>query len=675
MNTSNNQRSKYDIWSVAILILTIFRLGLFMKYPYHVYGDLIYDDMYLLNAADSLLSGEWLGKYSYVTLIKGISYPLFLAISNLLCVPYSMFLGIFYLVSSAVFCATIKEIANSRWFVYLTYILLIFSPISFDASITYRLYRNAIIFPSVLLVIACILKVYYTREKALCLSQYGWLFFLGVTFSFFYFIREDSFWLFPLLAGALFIVSIWYIWFSAYKKVEIVKRCIMLLIPIIMFLGITLGYRFVNFSYYGVNSINDRTSGSFATLTGNMIKIADASDINEKYWIPKDTFEKIIDECPSLAPHKDILSKSYSNWADESGNIRGDLSVWAFREALNSMGYYSDAKTIETYCAQVNDELLIAVENGKLSFDDAVHFTSQSRGIYWKEIPGFIRDTLTNMWNMLTFKAASHNLIESTGTDIQIRFAESITGVQTIHQPMGHTQINGWLVVKNRELNNVTVQLRDKITGEELSHHFSLYERIDVANAFPEEDNALRSGFSIVLDTDIDVMQSELTIWSEDVLIVATPLENIETENFVLCLDTFISEKLDDYTKIYNKRALELAKYIITLFRCLNNMLLYLSLGGYAVFCWNFIRKRSWRSFEPFIILSGILLSIFILEFGVTVFTGWLGANWFYSCGVAPLGHAFIIVSIAYCFRNAQEIVQKRKFKEKIVEYIIRRKK
>lgn len=646
---------------IFFLIATIFRLGLFVRYPYLASGDSgLYDDVYLLERAASILNGEWLGEYNYVTLIKGASFPLFVVLSNLLCMPYSMLLGLFYIASAGIFCYALRYITDNKWAALLGYLYLIFSPISFDINVSQRLYRNAIIFPSVLFVIGCILLVYYKRKEKSA-SQLPWLALLGVSFSFFYYIREDSFWLLPFFVCALIITAIWYIWFSGYEKKEIIKRCAMLILPICIFLGSMTAYGAVNYWFYGESNINDRSGGSFATLTGNMIRIQDETNADLDFWITRDTLDRITDECPSLTPNKDVIMFQYDAWAannpQDDGNVRGDWSVWAFREAINRLGVYADAQTQEAFYRKVNDELLTAVEEGRLSFDDALHFTTQSRGIYGWEIPGFVRDTLKNAYEVLTFKNAMTVLPESTGEDAVIRFMDSIMGVKTIWQSYEFSEVRGWLILRDEPQDVITVRLRDRTSDEYLTEKIALYERKDVAEAYPNEEYALYSGFTMELDTCIDFSQTELMIFDGDHLLATTALESQATERYLLNFDYLSTAVVADTNSEYSERSVNVGNGIIQMYKRISPILLTVGLAGY-IFCWiSFIRRRNWESFEAVIILTGILLSVAIVEFGVTVFNSWLNqiiwyTRWFYSCGAVPMGQVFVIMSLLYFGRK-----------------------
>lgn len=658
-NLLNNSKKQVDPILLLGCIAAVFRLGLFVRYPYAAFDYGPYDDEYFLKSAASILEGAWLGEYNYITLIKGVSFSLFVALANVLCMPYSMLLGLFYIASAAVFCHALRAVSENKWSRLLIFLYLIFSPIGFDVHVTQRLYRNAIIFPSVLLTLGSILLVYYRRDGKLR-QQLPWLILSGVSFSFFYYIREDSIWLLPFFVCALMVTAVWYIWFSGRAKRELVRRCAFLLLPVAIFLGANNAYRGINQLHYGVDNINDRSGGAFATLTGNMIKVQDKTNAPGDFWITRDTLERITEECPSLTKHKEVFLSQYDLWAiqfpQNNGNVAGDLSVWAFREAMNRLGYYADAQTQEAFCNQINEELLTAVETGRLSFDEALHFTTQSRGIYPGEIPDLLVDSVVNAWDILRFDGAETLLQESTGPEPLLDFMDSITGVKTIRQSYEFTEIKGWIIVKEEALGALTVRLRDTSTGEYLTNAMHLSERADVAAAYPQEGNALYSGFGTKLDTCIDLRQAELAVFSGDQFLTAATLQSQETDQIILNYDILSAEVVEDANRAYSARMVAVGQWITQLYKWASPMLLLLALTGYLFQFVRFLTKRSWETFESVIILTGILLSAAIVAFGVTVFSGWLDAiasytMWFYSCGAVPMGQAFVAMSLLYLAR------------------------
>ena len=54
-----------------ILILILLKIYLISVQPINYIPENIYDDALMLEQADSILQGKWLGKYNSLTLVKG----------------------------------------------------------------------------------------------------------------------------------------------------------------------------------------------------------------------------------------------------------------------------------------------------------------------------------------------------------------------------------------------------------------------------------------------------------------------------------------------------------------------------------------------------------------------------------------------------------------------------
>ena len=56
------ERKKKVFW-VIVILLTILRIGLMLKLPFYAIGNAKSDDFLLLDYAEKLASGQWLGTY------------------------------------------------------------------------------------------------------------------------------------------------------------------------------------------------------------------------------------------------------------------------------------------------------------------------------------------------------------------------------------------------------------------------------------------------------------------------------------------------------------------------------------------------------------------------------------------------------------------------------------
>ena len=80
------RKNSFIFWSFVIL-MGIVKQVLVYDLPIYGLSNALPDDELMVYLAENLRIGQWLGNYQKMTLVKGIGYPAFLAISNIL--PFS----------------------------------------------------------------------------------------------------------------------------------------------------------------------------------------------------------------------------------------------------------------------------------------------------------------------------------------------------------------------------------------------------------------------------------------------------------------------------------------------------------------------------------------------------------------------------------------------------------
>lgn len=638
-------------------VFAVIRLGLYLSAPYFYIPGSGYDDLYLLDMARSIRNTGWLGNYTYVTLIKGISFPLFMAISNALSIPYSCSLGVYHIIAVLVFCFALKKILNNRVIIAFSYLWLLYSPVTFG-YIAIRVYRNAIVFPAVIHVLGCMLMVYYNRNEKMR-KLVPWLSWLGLSFSFFYYVREDSLWLLPMLIACLLICIIQTVLNSSGKKKKALLKASAFIIPIAIFLLTNTAYKWVNEKNYNVFTTNDRSGSAFATLTGNMIRVEDSENLDKDIWISRSKFEHIVDACPTLAANKDTFMYYYDHW-DNGSDIRGDLSVWAFREALNALGYYVSADTTESFCNSVNRELLESVQDHRLTFDNAIHFTTQSRGFYMGEIMGLLRNTLKTMYDMIIFENTNIGLFPTGEKGDEIVGMETFTGLRTITTMDMYTRVSGWLVLKDNSVGEIWLRILDG-NRQVLIDKQGLYPRGDIEAAFPAYSHSLMSGFSMELGKETDANTCILQVYSgEDTLVKEVKLTDIFEDDDIIVYNDINAKRYYDPVVPYYESYVNNALHIYELASKISKVLTVISLIAWLFLTGLFVIKRKSFYFDQATILTGFFLSAFILEYGISLFNTWLHNEWFYSSGFVAIGQAFQLLSLVYLVLTIRDMLDRR---------------
>lgn len=623
-----NNKDRYMMAVAAIL--TIFRILLMARLPIWPLSS-SGDDMLLVRYADSLIKGTWiLENYNSSTLVKGISYSLFLAAGKFLGIPYFIGLALLYVGAAALFMLAIRPVVKKRPALYAGYLFLIYSPAGFDSDIIQRVYRMAIIPPAVVMVFALFLGLWY-RKNWPVKKMLPWGVGAGAAISFFWYIREDSIWMLPFVSMA---IALLVIHSFLYHRKHIWKRIVLFFLPLCIFIVSSTAYSVMNYIHYGTFLINDRTQGAFAKLSGNLLKIDPEIDENiPTAWI----YKKALDEFAEISPQfRVIKDKMYEvdSWL-VNGEFKGDMYQWAIRGAALDLGYYSDSQAVDQLYTQLNSELEQAFKEGKLSKKDAVYFSSQSKGIEYEELPALLRDCISNTYSLLTYEYMSMEVekfrINVMENEKQIRLMEAVTNSLAVHLPTYEYRVRGTIKAKNKD-DILQLYMVDNELGEEIVE-VEIAGGTFFANCFDYgRDNS--NSYSLNLYVN-GLFEDNLA--AEDVI-----------DNSVYSFEAFDSMVRHlDYAQEYVENTQRVSNFIIEIYRKTAVPLIVLASIAFCILAANTLKEMKEKRYEywnVFLPVLGMTGTLFILIFGTTLFTQWLtaldGGNRrfvFYAVGAIPM--------------------------------------
>lgn len=393
------------IFLAALMGLTIVRLLLSAKAPYFVNLFAGYDDQLFIHYGQEMLKGNWLGAYSTKTLSKGVSYSLFFVWGHQLHLPYGIFLGMFQIAASAIAALALRPLVKNRWLLAFIYSFFLYSPVTLTSEYSTRIYRNTLVVPAVLMVISCLVGLYFSRNGKLR-SFLPWSIGLTFFFPFYWYIREDSLWLLPLLiVGSLIIIGsvvfendpsfkLLKIW-TAIKKIRFTKiqsiKVILCCLPFVALFVTTKVLEQVNQAHYGIAVVNDRTDGAFGTVSKQLIRLDDGTNLNQtnsQVWVSRKALEKAETVSPTLKSIAKNIDWIYqgSPWSGGE-DIAGDIIFWALRDAAAQAGYYQDGGKTEQFWEKVQTELSTAYKTEKLQEKNEFYLTGTGDGKLTKDLP------------------------------------------------------------------------------------------------------------------------------------------------------------------------------------------------------------------------------------------------------------------------------------------------
>lgn len=431
---------------IVLSILTIYRVFLASKIPLYAQGGADLDDYLLVKYATKMINFKWLGAFDSLTLVKGASFSLFLAIGYYLNIPYSIFLILCYIAAIIMLVFALKKYMSNKYLLSLLYIILLFSPVMFHIENTQKIYRGGLIVIFVVFVIASIINLYSNRNEKIK-KLVVWSIISSLCLSFFWFIKEDSIWIIPFVCGAIVLSIIWLI-INRKKVIRIKTRIFLTVLPIVFLIIANIVYCSLNYFIYGEYTVTDRSGTYYKEVLNDLLRIKNKKI--DEIWITKDTIYKAMKESPTLAKSKEQIDEMYENsWALVDGEIRGDIIFWTLRDAFDKAGVYKNGgKKANEYYKKIDKELDKAFANKKLKEEDAFYLSKNSKGIT-KEDLKYFKENVPKEFEIL------------------IDYSENEIGVYEANGPIEHIVVmdyvtNSKIIWPNTEMNPEITAIRNE---------------------------------------------------------------------------------------------------------------------------------------------------------------------------------------------------------------------
>lgn len=452
--------------NILILVVTLFRLFLSQLLSIWYPSDQMYDDSLLIKYAGLV---DHFKDPDALSLVKDMSYPIFIDFVHITGLSYSMVLSIIWIVAAILTVKMLKNITENKFLLIFTYLFILFTPSAFDVFIGTRLYRNSIIVPFVLITFVLMLDIVLnliTKSKICSINVICNSVFLGFVFSFTYYIKEDGIWLLPCLVLTVLIsvaiVSYRYVKFNKINEINQSKtRVIMLVVticlPILIFTLNTNIYKLINYHYFGVYEINTRTEGEVGKFVNNVYKIK-SDDRTVEIWAPYDAIDKAFKSSKTLGNYPELKDKIiHTPWFGGDINkepIYGDFLTWVLRSALVDSNVWQSERQVSDLFRQVNIELEDAFNNGTLQKDNKFQISASSGGRSLKEILQ-LKNLVVQQYKC-ALKLDGYYPGGNFGSYQHLGFCEAATILTNMnHMPFEHDIINNYKLKQFSYGNNI----------------------------------------------------------------------------------------------------------------------------------------------------------------------------------------------------------------------------
>lgn len=362
-----------DRWWVWVAVgLTLAKLWLTQGQAIFAIGTAGHDDQLFVKLAGSLVSGNWLGPYDQLTLAKGPLYSIWIALVFLIGLPLGFAQQLAYAGACAVVVRALTPSIKSGAGWLAAYALLLWNPMSFEASSLGRVLRQHVSTPLALLVFAGLIALYTRRGESLRRLA-PWAALLGGAVGAFWLSREDGAWIVPsmVLLGAAVIVgtvrSPAGTWRTLLRAGLLAALCGMVPVVVVCWQNA--------WHYHWFGTVELRAS-EFKDAYGALLRVRVGPEIP---YVPvtRQTREAIYAVSPTFAQLRSHLDGPIGEgWAGASSyvthlpaeerQIGGGWFMWALRDSVAAIGYCHSAGDALAFYHRLAMEVNQACDDGRL---------------------------------------------------------------------------------------------------------------------------------------------------------------------------------------------------------------------------------------------------------------------------------------------------------------------
>ena len=364
---------KYYFVVIVILAITVKTL-ITVNLPINArdYGGA--DEYLMMEQAESLVNGNYLGEYNEKTLVKGIGFPLFLAFSYQTGISLFMLYSIFYAGVCLVALVPIRHLIKKRPLRLLVFLILLFCPATMDGNVQ-LIYRNMLIIPQSLLLVSALMMMYYHVNDESKKKLVWWTLVASFAWIFMWHTREDTIWTLPLLVVTWMVLYVFIIK-GKNKKDKVVSKAVLgriglISLPFVLLFVSCHVISFINYQHYGIYTNNQLNNSNYTKAIMTMLKVKPVQEI-ERVEITRDTLKRLYEVSPSLKTLEEVIEYDYEHKqglviaAEDNGEINEDLITWELIGAAKAVGHYDTAMKAEEFWEKVYEEVNQAIQDGKL---------------------------------------------------------------------------------------------------------------------------------------------------------------------------------------------------------------------------------------------------------------------------------------------------------------------
>lgn len=358
-------------WFAACVALVLLKLWFVAAQPVVAAGGAGHDDRLFLNLANKILSLEWLGPYTQLTLAKGPMYSLWISGTVLIGLPLPLAQHLLYLAGCVLVIRALRPHLPSERAACGLFLLLWWNPMTYEMPVLGRVLRQNLYTPETLLFFAALFAL-ESRRSATLRIRTAWGLLLGLSGAAIWLTREESIWIAPsaaLLIGA----AAWFSWRDGGRLKPLLAP---LAAATVCAAAVLATICTLNYRYYGWFGSVEFRAPAFIRAYGALQRVQSVSRIP---FVPvtREAREKLYAASPAFAELRPFLEgKLGEAWAAASESvthrprtereIAGGWFMWALRDAVADAGHAHSAREALAFYARLAGEVNAACDDGRL---------------------------------------------------------------------------------------------------------------------------------------------------------------------------------------------------------------------------------------------------------------------------------------------------------------------
>jgi hypothetical protein len=366
---------------VALALLFLASLWLSQAIPVFAIPGAAHDDGLFVDTARNLLAGRWLGPFDDRTLIKGMLYPLFIAVSHVAGVPLKLAEHLAYLGAGLLLAVTVGRIVGGRIVVILLFAAIAFNPAEWMTGMA-RALRDCLSVSEATALVAVAAWAFVVAEAEPLRRRVGWLAALGLLLGAFWLTREDREWILApigVLAGYGVLCRVRRPATAAGRgrPSRILAEAGPLLLPLAIATAMVGTVAALNDRAYGVFRDNDIRSSAFQGALAALRRV-EPNPFRHYVVIPRPARERAYGASPALAELRPYLEGdmgatwrrfSCPIWPSALGPCSEASTMWfifELRQAVAAAGHYRSGRDADAYYRRLSREIDEACASGRI---------------------------------------------------------------------------------------------------------------------------------------------------------------------------------------------------------------------------------------------------------------------------------------------------------------------